>query len=415
MAKIAIIDLLFNWPPDGGARTDIQHVASGLSRNHQVVLFCPDFRLGFPRGSVDQDPGLAVQKVPFKDYEFQPFTLPRRFRAAVDEFNPDWVFIADGWYFKPYVVVAMEGYRRILRFYAHEALCPKSHGHFMDNTMRLCKRNWLDGWRDFLPCVLCAHKWLSEHPKSTHFSIPFVRSLAFLPHYPHLVRRAISSVDTIICYNDYIAGKLRPMNPNIRITPSGIDASNFSPSSSEPGPRPRRVLMCGRKEDPLKGYEVLFKALAPLAQDGVDVELLVTDSPAREEGFVKFTGWLDQTGLAELYTTVDICVVPSVWPEPFGIVALEAMACEKPVIVSRVGGLQHIVDDGVDGFVVEPFDSSALRDRLKKLIEDPALCHSMGKAGRAKVLKEYQWTTIVEQYYEPIFSDSDGEVPTALG
>ena len=162
--------------------------------------------------------------------------------------------------------------------------------------------------------------------------------------------------------------------------------------------------MCGRKEDPLKGYEVLFKALAPLAQDGVDVELFVTDSPAREEGFVKFTGWLDQKALGELYRTVDICVVPSVWPEPFGIVALEAMACEKPVIVSRVGGLQHIVDDEVDGFVVEPFDSSALRDRLKKLIENPALCHSMGKAGRAKVLKKYQWSTIVEQYYEPIFS-----------
>jgi len=409
MAKIAIIDLLFNWPPDGGARTDIHHVAAGLSRNHQVVLFCPDFRLGFPRGRLSEAPGVAVRKVPFRDFEFQAFTLPRRFRAAVDEFNPDYVFIGDGWHFKPYVVVALEGYKRILRFYAHESLCPKSHGHFIDNTMRPCNRNWLNGWKDFLPCVLCAHRWLFEHPENAHFKVSFMRALAFLPHFPHLVRRAITSVDTIICYNEYVASKLRPMNPNVRITPSGIDAANFSPSTAgtsswEHGRRPIRLLMCGRKGDPLKGYEVLFKALAPLAQDGMNIELFVTDAPARAEGFVKFTGWLDQKRLAELYRDVDICVVPSVWPEPFGIVALEAMACEKPVVVTRVGGLQHIVDDGVDGFVVEPFDSAALRDRLKKLIENPALCRSMGKAGRAKVLKEYQWSTIIEQYYEPIFA-----------
>ncbi|MBN2207886.1 MAG: glycosyltransferase family 4 protein [Candidatus Coatesbacteria bacterium] len=409
MAKIAIIDLLFNWPPDGGARTDIHHVASGLSRDHQVVLFCPDFRLGFPRGNIREAPGVAVRKVPFRDSEFQVFTLPRRFRAAIDEFNPDYVFIGDGWHFKPYVVAAMEGYKRILRFYAYESLCPKSHGHFIDNTMRPCNRNWLSGWKDFLPCVLCSHRWLFEHPKNPHFKASFTRALGFLPHYPHLVRRAISSVDTIVCYNEYIANKLRPMNSNIRITPSGIDASNFSPStagtsSREHGLRPTRLLMSGRKGDPLKGFEVLLKALAPLVQDGMSIELFVTDAPARTEGFVKFTGWLDQKRLGELYRDVDICVVPSVWPEPFGIVALEAMASEKPVVVTRVGGLQHIIDDGVDGFVVEPFDSAALRDRLKRLIENPALCRSMGKAGRAKVLEKYQWSTIIEQYYEPIFA-----------
>jgi len=404
MAKIAIIDLLFNWPPDGGARTDIQHVAQGLSNSHNVVLFCPNFRLGFPRGRISQDPGIAVRRIPLKDYEFQPLTLTRRLRSAVDEFSPDCVFIADGWYFKPYVVVAMEGYRRVLRFYAHESLCPKSHGHFIDRRMRPCQRNWLNEWRDFLPCVLCATRWLHEHPECTHFSIPFTRALAFLPHYPHLARRAISSADAIVCYNEFIKNKLSSINENIHIVPSGIDASRFSPSPPAPRKGPRKVLMCGRKSDPLKGYDILFKAFAPLVQAGMDIELFVTESPARKEGFVNYTGWLDQEGLANLYRQMDICVVPSVWQEPFGIVALEAMASGKPVIVTRVGGLQHIVDDGVDGFVVEPFDSRGLRQKLKILIENPDLCESMGKAGRAKVLERYQWDTIVQNYYEPIFS-----------
>lgn len=402
MVKLAIIDLLFNWPPEGGARTDIREVALRLSERHQVALFCPDYRIGFPRGSISQDPGIVVRKVPFKDYEFQLFTLPRRFRAAIDEFNPDLVYIADGWHFKPYVVDAMRGYRRIMRFYAYETLCPRSHGHFIDFTTHLCRRNWLDGWRDFVPCLCCAHEWLYDNPFVNHFRIPFMRSLAFLPSYPHLVRRVLESVDTIICYNEFIAGKLRRYNQDVRITPSGIDASNFASSNTKEEQWPKRVLMAGRKGDPLKGFEVLFKAIAPLVQRGEQVRLFVTEGPAREEGFMTYTGWLDQKGLADLYRQMDICVVPSMWQEPFGIVALEAMACEKPIIVSRVGGLQHIVTDGVDGFVVEPFDPLQLRDRLQTLINDPELCRSMGKAGRKKVLEKYQWSTIVEQYYEPL-------------
>ena len=368
MAKIAIIDLLFNWPPDGGARTDIRQIAVSLSPNHQVAIFCPDYRTGFPRGRIAQDPGVFVRKIPFEDYEFQPRTLGSRFRKAIDEFKPDWVFIADGWYFKPYVAAAMQGYRRILRFYAHESLCPKSHGHFMDGSLRLCQRNWLENWRDFLPCVLCAHKWLHEDPRVEHFRIPFFRSLAFLPHYPRLVKRVLRSVDMIICYNEFIAGKLRPYNDNVQITPSGIDASRFQASDAPRDGGPIRILMAGRKGDPLKGYDTLFRAVAPLVQNGFDIRLFVTEAPARDEGFVTFTGWLDQDGLAELYRKMDICVVPSVWPEPFGIVALEAMASERPVIVTRVGGLQHIVADGIDGFVVDSFDAQALREKIIRLI-----------------------------------------------
>ncbi|MBN1593605.1 MAG: glycosyltransferase, partial [Candidatus Coatesbacteria bacterium] len=89
---------------------------------------------------------------------------------------------------------------------------------------------------------------------------------------------------------------------------------------------------------------------------------------------------------------------------------LEAMACEKPVIVTRVGGLQHIVDDGVDGFIVEPFDPISLRERLKTLVENPDLRVSMGKAGRKKVLEKYQWSKILEKYYTPLFASSEGSL-----
>jgi len=407
MSRIAIVDLLFNWPPDGGARTDIRQVAVGLSREHDVVLFCPDYRLGFPRGRTVEDPGVAVHRVGFRDIEFFPWVVAKRMRFAVERYQPDWVFIADGWYYKPYVMAAMEGLRTVLRFYAHETICPKSHGHFMDRFLRPCERNWLEGWDDFLACVNCAWRWIVKHPGVLHFRIPFVRGLVFLPHYPRLVKHAISSAGTIICYNDYQASKLGRYNANVHMIPSGIDASTFHPEATQSNHRPRNIFMAGRRGDPLKGYDVLFAACASLVQRGYDIRLFVTEGPKRTEGFVTYTGWLDQNGLARLYRQMDICVVPSVWQEPFGIVALEAMASAKPVIVTRVGGLQRIVSDGVDGFIVEPFNVQKLAEKLARLVGDPQLCSSMGEAGRQKVLDNYQWETILERYYRPIFTRTE--------
>jgi glycosyltransferase involved in cell wall biosynthesis len=77
-------------------------------------------------------------------------------------------------------------------------------------------------------------------------------------------------------------------------------------------------------------------------------------------------------------------VVPSVWPEPFGIVALEAMAAGRPVVASSVGGLAELVVDGTSGIHVPPGDVLALRNALERLLADAPLRARMGAAGREK-------------------------------
>jgi glycosyltransferase involved in cell wall biosynthesis len=77
--------------------------------------------------------------------------------------------------------------------------------------------------------------------------------------------------------------------------------------------------------------------------------------------------------------------VPSVWPEPFGQVAIEAMACGKPVVASAVGGLADVVVHEETGLLVPPGDVAALRAALGRLIADPALRERMGAAGRERV------------------------------
>jgi starch synthase len=97
-----------------------------------------------------------------------------------------------------------------------------------------------------------------------------------------------------------------------------------------------------------------------------------------------------------------VFVCPSIY-EPFGLVILEAMACETPVVASRVGGIPEIVVEGETGYLVDfdPADldgfTSALAGRMDQLLSDTNLAAEMGKAGRERVLRHFGWPAIASQ------------------
>jgi glycosyltransferase involved in cell wall biosynthesis len=98
-----------------------------------------------------------------------------------------------------------------------------------------------------------------------------------------------------------------------------------------------------------------------------------------------------------------VAVVPSLWPEPFGLVALEAMAAGKPVVASAVGGLADLVVDGATGILVPPGDVEALRGAIARLLGDPLLREKMGQAGRARAAG-YSASVVVGQW-ERVFRE----------
>ena len=77
-------------------------------------------------------------------------------------------------------------------------------------------------------------------------------------------------------------------------------------------------------------------------------------------------------------------VSPSVWLETFGLAAAEAMAYGLPVVVSRIGALSELVEDGVDGLLFDPGNASDLAEKMKRLWNDPSLCSRLGAAARQK-------------------------------
>lgn len=107
---------------------------------------------------------------------------------------------------------------------------------------------------------------------------------------------------------------------------------------------------------------------------------------------IRYIGYRED--VENIYHTADIIVVPSRWQEPLGLINLEAGACRKPVVATRVGGIPEVVKDDINGYLVEAADIEGLADRVTRLIADPALRHRLGAAGRALVEAEYTRTPL---------------------
>ena len=110
---------------------------------------------------------------------------------------------------------------------------------------------------------------------------------------------------------------------------------------------------------------------------------------------VYFTGYLSSTNVQKMYKCADISVFPSTY-EPFGIVALEAMLSGTPVVVSDIGGLNEIVDHGINGMKSYAGNPNSLADSILTLLFDQKMCNDVTKNALSKVKKDYNWQKIAQ-------------------
>jgi len=143
--------------------------------------------------------------------------------------------------------------------------------------------------------------------------------------------------------------------------------------------------------------------------DGPDLAEASQCARAAELGdSVRFLG--DQEQVVQLLSTSDLFLMPSA-QESFGLAALEAMACEVPVVASRVGGVPELVHDGVTGFLCPPDDLTAMADASLRLLTDDALHARMAEAARTRAVERFADTRIVpmyERFYDEVLAGSGG-------
>lgn len=140
--------------------------------------------------------------------------------------------------------------------------------------------------------------------------------------------------------------------------------------------------VCGR--DPLEAE------IARLYWSGYreKIQHMIPPNAASRITFVPVT---PNSELPGFYRHAGVFVFPSAWNEPFGMPILEAMACEKPVVATRSGGIPEIVEDRTTGLLVERGNPQALAAALAQLLDDPKRRLAMGRAGRQRVVERFSW------------------------
>lgn len=126
---------------------------------------------------------------------------------------------------------------------------------------------------------------------------------------------------------------------------------------------------------------------------------------ARSSAFadqVEFTGLV--TEVAVYYRKCTVVVHASIEPEPFGMVLIEAMAEGRPVVASTLGATSEIIDDGVEGYLVNPKDSNAMAERISTLLADPSLATEMGLRGHRKVVAHFN-PTVAARRFERVYAE----------
>ncbi len=260
-------------------------------------------------------------------------------------------------------------------------------------------------------------------------------------------KRAVRESDALVAASEIEASELTQLyraDPSkVSVIPCGVDTDLFRPvrqvDAREALGREqceRLVLFVGRIEQ-IKGIDVLLKALGLLffrrpdlrseiclvvvggALDPEDdaseadkvIELRRLVHAHRMEDNVDFIGSADQRRLALWYSAADVCAVPSL-TESFGLVALEAMACGTPVVATRVGGLQTVVENGESGLLVPAGDYQALAEAIAEVLSDHRLRIHLAHGARDRA-EVFTWRVVgdgIEALYDRVLAERPARV-----
>lgn len=221
----------------------------------------------------------------------------------------------------------------------------------------------------------------------------------FAPESWHMAEK-VAQAKLVVCISHFARSQVMLFSDpehwhKLKIVHCGVQPARYAatPAPSETG---LKLLFVGRL-DPVKGLRVLLEAFEAARAKTPDITLSIigdgedrpfVETQAQRIGGIEVLGYRSQDYVAERLAQSDVLVLPS-FAEGVPVALMEAMVSTRPVIATRVGGVQELVEDGVSGHVVAPGDVTALSEAIGNLAIDPNQRRHMGQAGRAKVLAEF--------------------------
>ena len=281
--------------------------------------------------------------------------------------------------------------------------------------------------------VIHAHDWLVAYAAKTiknSYDIPIVSTIHATESGRNSgihdeVQRYINDTEWMLTYestevienSNYMKCELQRLFglpfEKINVVPNGINLTNFNGVEKDYDFRrqfamdnEKIILFTGRLVYE-KGIQHLIAAMPKVLSRYSDAKLVIVgrggmiDELKRQVDYlglgdkVYFTGYLDSKKIVKMYKCADVAVFPSTY-EPFGIVTLEAMLAGIPVVTSDIGGLNEIVEHGVNGMKSYAGNSNSIADSILALLYDKRLAQEVVKNAKAKVKNEYNWPKIAQ-------------------
>jgi starch synthase len=375
--KVAV--LTREYPPEvyGGAGTHVEYLVRELRKLLEVSVHC--------WGSARDEPGVSAYRA------WDDLAEPRPEAAALQAMSIDLAMAA-----------GVKG-----NHLAH------SHTWYANLAGHLAKLTWS------IPHVMTIHSLEPLRPwKAEQLGGGYALSL-------FCERTAIEAADAVIAVSRGVRKDVLDCYPavdpeRVHVIHNGIDPDIYRPQSSAETltrygvDQARPYAFFNGRITRQKGLPLLLAAALKLEprhqlvvvasspdtpEIAAEVNTLATRVRAEKRNLVWVDHFISREELIHLHSGAAVFVCPSIY-EPFGLVILEAMACETAVVASRVGGIPEIVVDGKTGFLVDydPDDAetftSALAEKIQLLLEDGSRATKMGEAGRLRAVQSFGWPAI---------------------
>ncbi len=297
------------------------------------------------------------------------------------------------------------------------------HGHI--NSPMVIEQAAAGSWLRGTPFVTTYHADLV--PEDMGLESAFLKeSISWL--YENLFKRFdVGVADRIVATTPLYAESsafLADYLDKVSIIPNGVDLDRFRPDldvsefKDRLGFEDEKIILFAGRFVHYKGLFYLLEAFSALCKARPDVKLvllgtgpLMNDVRGRVhlmglDNRVMLVGSVSEEDLPRFYVASDVVVVPSrSRSEGFSISALQGMACGRPVIATRVGGVPFLVRNGETGLVVEPRSWEKLAEAISQVLEDAALTARMGREGRKRAENFFSWSRVAkmtEELYETI-------------
>ncbi|MHA1381801.1 MAG: glycosyltransferase family 4 protein [Candidatus Helarchaeota archaeon] len=248
--------------------------------------------------------------------------------------------------------------------------------------------------------------------------------------YQKLEKTIINSVDLVIAVSEIVKEKIEEIyDPlQIKVIPNAINSNFYKPASNKEQikntfikkyklPKDSKIIFTAAGIRTVKGIQYMLEAFQMLNNYTKSLVFLISgyrdiyhkyieDRYIKPIESVKYIGKIDKINLIEAYQAADIYIQTSKY-EAFGIAPLEAMACGCPVIVSERVGMSYLIEEGINGFVVQYRNKEDLAKKIKLLMADDDLREKIGTKAR-KTAEQISWEMIAKKYtdtYKRVMND----------